>query len=178
MSAFNAKNLSYNKQEPSFLRKLKAEHGGDRSNVQHARPKKDRLKTGDEDEDEPTIIDEQGESLGKEEWAEMLRKEREGAEGKDEEGESKEGGMNGRKGHEEQELSREKQPVAEIGGSKKRRAGKVVGEAVASEEQAEEPKDMETKVDKKDASSTTTTTTTKKKKAKKIKLSFDEPDAG
>ena len=76
--AFNAKNLSYNKEDPSFLRKLKAEHGGDRSNVQIARPKKDRLKTGDDDEDEPTMVDEHGENLGKEEWEKMLKDEKDG----------------------------------------------------------------------------------------------------
>src|SRR3978361_1484798 len=73
--AFNAKNLQYDKREPAFLRKLKGEFGGldGRHNVQIARPKKDRLKTGDDDEDEPVILDEQGERIEKEEVDRRLK---------------------------------------------------------------------------------------------------------
>ncbi len=176
MSAFNAKNLSYNKQEPSFLRKLRAEHGGDRSNVQFARPKKERLKTGDGDEDEPTIVDEHGESLGKGEWEEMLKQEKVGGN----ECMGKQGGAADGNKKESSETpaksmlaSKEKQQVAEIGANKKRKVVKVVGEDTGSDEATKEHKLADADRDeKKDACSTV------KKKTKKIKLSFDEPDDG
>ena len=179
MSAFNAKNLEYNRQEPSFLRKLKAEHGGDRSNVQFARPKKDRLKTGHGDEDEPTIVDEHGHSLGKGEFEEMLKKEKEGAK-EEKEGEHGQGEVNGsdeRREDLQQESFREKQQVAEIGTSKRRKAVKVVADETATEKkerdnkwEKDEPKSKEAQ--KKPAARTT------KKKTKKVKLSFDDTNDG
>ena len=168
--SFKAKDLTYNKQEPSFLRKLKEEHAGVRNNVQFARPRKDRLKAGDADEDEPTIVDESGERLGKEEWEEMLRKEKDGGGDRKAEAVVEEG--------KEQEDSkgvadREKQQIAEIGAGKKRKAVKVVGEEDKGKEPATKMKGTEDrKSDAKDASKAP------KKKAKKIKLSFDEPDEG
>ena len=48
------------------------------------------MRTGDADEDGPTITDEHGEGVGKEEWEQMLRKERDGEGGaKVEDGEEK-----------------------------------------------------------------------------------------
>lgn len=131
------------------------------------------MKTGDGDEDEPTIVDEKGESLGKEEWEAMLRKAK-----------GEEGGKEGEQGNEQetieedrkQEETREKQQVAEIGKSKKRKAVKVIEDESgtkpdASTEQSKAPTDIK-KSERKD------TSTTAKKKTKKIKLSFDEPDGG
>ncbi|MCJ1256128.1 hypothetical protein MMC24_003948 [Lignoscripta atroalba] len=55
---FNAKNLSYESQEPSFLRKLKSEYGGDVSG-RHERPLARPRKLKDEaDDDGPTYVDE------------------------------------------------------------------------------------------------------------------------
>ena len=172
MSAFNAKNLEYNREEPSFLRKLKAEHGGDRSNVQFARPKKDRLKTGDDGEDEPTIVDEHGESLGKGEWEEMLKKEKEAARegGKEQEGDEHDGRVVNGEARKD-EGAREKQQMAEIGANKKRKVVRVIGEETATDGKNEDPKGNE-KPNEKPAASTT------KKKTKKVKLSFDDPNDG
>lgn len=174
--SFKAKDLTYNKQEPSFLRKLREEHGGVRNNVQIARPKKERLKTGDADEDEPTMVDEQGDNLGKERWEEMLRKEREG--GKDDAGgigevdatgkeESRDGG--------EKNRPREKQQMAEIGASKKRKAIRVVDEEKVADDSRAESKSAITKGLKSEHRPKVPKIP---KKAKKIKLSFDEPDEG
>ncbi|KAL2429598.1 hypothetical protein ABEF95_007963 [Exophiala dermatitidis] len=182
--AFNAKNLSYNKQEPAFLRKLKGEFGGldGRHNVQIARPKKDRLKTGDDDDD-PVILDEQGERVEKEEFE---RRRREGDEVKEstptETGEAKVEGESGTN------AERERQKVTEIGSStalKKRKVGKVVGaedegEPDGKHETHEPPKKAQAA--QKEAEDGESTNTKKpgsgaaKKKAKKIKLSFDDPD--
>src|ERR1700750_161362 len=80
--AFNAKNLNYHIREPVFLCTLKDEEGGldGRHNVQIARPKKDRLKTGDDDEDEPVIVDEQGDRIEKAEFERRVKGEDEAEE--------------------------------------------------------------------------------------------------
>ena len=75
--AFNAKNLHYEKQEPAFLRRLKAENTSDRHNVSIARPRKPRLETGDDDG--PTIVDEQGENVTDKECQDLLRGKTRGA---------------------------------------------------------------------------------------------------
>ncbi|KIV93240.1 hypothetical protein PV10_04469 [Exophiala mesophila] len=182
--AFNAKNLHYDKQEPAFLRRLKGQFGGDdgRHNVQIARPKRDRLKTADDDDD-PLIVDEQGETVAKEEYERRLK-------GEDVDPTAEADGEASKKAPDsqtEQDAGQaERQKVTGIGDSKakKRKVGKVVGgdgqdevsgpssvkeqdagaeKGVASSKEAEKVKGQDAPV-------------TKKKKAKKIKLSFDEPD--
>lgn len=165
MSSFNAKNLAYIKQEPSFLRKLREQHGSDRSNVQIARPKKDRLKTSDGDEDEPTIVDESGETVEKAEWEERLKKEQEGP-GADQKAGNGDGDDGYVKSLETNTDGREKQQIADLGATKKRKVGRVIG----SEGEGGAMVSDDKKVEKK------TTSTTIKKRPKKIKLSFDEPD--
>ncbi|EXJ78829.1 hypothetical protein A1O1_09231 [Capronia coronata CBS 617.96] len=188
--AFNAKNLEYNKQEPAFLRKLRGEFGGldGRHNIQIARPKKDRLKTGDDDDD-PVILDEQGERVDK---AEFERRMKEDEVEKELAGEVNGEGEPEAQGEAERQKATERQRVTEIGaatGPKKRKAVKVVGEygedgegdsnenhsddnsgshsKQVAHKKAEESEAKPTK--KKDS-------VTAKKKAKKIKLSFDDPD--
>jgi hypothetical protein len=169
MSAFNAKNLSYTKQEPTFLRKLREQHGSDRSNVQIARPTKDRIKTSDGDEDEPTIFDEHGETLGKDEWEQRLKKDQDHRE------EGEEGGKSDEKdGVATDDRSgaggdKDRRQVAEAGVTKKRKVGKVVG--AENEEQDEGRSEKQNDKIRKPS-----TAGTKKKKPKKVKLSFDEPD--
>lgn len=68
---FNAKNLHYEKQEPAFLQRLRAENPSDRQNVSIARPRKPRLETGDDDG--PTIVDEQGENVTEQDYQDLLR---------------------------------------------------------------------------------------------------------
>ena len=179
--AFNSKNLHYDKQEPSFLRKLKGQFGeGDgRHNVQIARPKRDRLKTADDDDD-PLIVDEQGETVEKEEYERRLKGEdpeelRDGISATVTEGSvfkaAEDAGQ-----HERQKLS-------EIGGisTKKRKVGKIVGvEEEVEDQKSSAAKSAGTGVDQPQKSSNKMvvkdSTASKKKKAKKIKLSFDEPD--
>jgi len=178
--AFNSKNLHYEKQEPAFLRRLRGEHGSDRQNVQFARPNKSRLKTGDED-DAPTMVDEEGENVSKEEYERMMKeKEKEEVGKEDKVGED--AGVGQKKGSEEVREDDEgklrgekKQIVVEAGaGTKKRKAVKVVGEEermgdglVLQGSKAQREKETDA-VPVKQAGT--------KKKAKKIKLSFDEPE--
>ncbi|KIW90928.1 uncharacterized protein Z519_08711 [Cladophialophora bantiana CBS 173.52] len=177
--AFNAKNLQYNKQEPSFLRRLRGEVGGldGRHNVQIARPKKDRLKTGDDEEDEPVIVDERGERIEK---AELERRMKGGDE--TEQSAEKEAGAQAEEAKQNPEHS-ERQMVSRIGASansKKRKVGKVVG--------GEDEDDRDSTVNKAPKQGTGPKEkddkhpaakigpVAPKKKGKKIKLSFDDPD--
>ena len=173
--------LAYNKQEPSFLRKLREEHGGPRNNVQISRPKKDRLRTGDEGEDDPVILDEAGENVAKEEWEGMLNREKEASTlGTVAETESKD---ELRRAEAEGESAREKQKVSQIGSTKKRKAGKVISRGEDAEHETKGDK-AKLKEDKKAHSDELTSKESQPaippskttKKAKKIKLSFDEAD--
>jgi Domain of unknown function (DUF4604) len=75
--AFNATNLHYEKQEPAFLRRLRSENNSDRHQVSVARPRKPRLENGDDDE--PTIVDEKGETLTEKQYQQLLHGEAEDA---------------------------------------------------------------------------------------------------
>lgn len=167
--------LEYEKQEPSFLRKLREQHGGPRNNVQFARPKKDRLKMGDDGEDDPVIVDETGEDVAKDVWEERLRKDKEVVslgDGQEPDGKEQQPGVS------DHNASRDKQRTAEIGAAKKRKAAKVI----ADEDDNRDAGDK----DSTRASVNTGDDTAKKrpkatpakpkKKAKKIKLSFDDPE--
>ncbi|KAI9796967.1 MAG: hypothetical protein M1825_006281 [Sarcosagium campestre] len=72
--AFNAKNLSYELKEPSFLRKLKSQYGGgdaQRHERPIARPK--RLRTGDDEDDEPTYVDDEtNQTISKDEYLTLV----------------------------------------------------------------------------------------------------------
>lgn len=167
--------LEYEKQEPSFLRKLRAEHGGPRNNVQFARPKKDRLRTGDEGEDDPVIVDETGEDVAKDAWEERLRLEKEGASGGD-----------GKKPDEKEkhpaisdhDAVRDKQKTAEIGATKKRKAGKVIADEESSKGNGDKDLSTTSLNSEKDTGKKAAgdIQAKPKKKAKKIKLSFDDPE--
>src|SRR5271156_1288106 len=120
---FNAKNLAYSAPEPAFLRRLRGEHGGDRSNLQITRPKKSRLEMEDE-EDGPTMVDETGGVVTKEELEEMNKGrtgltlgEKKGASLVADETERNEAKPKGEEG----DGSSERQAIAEIGSSRKRR---------------------------------------------------------
>jgi len=175
--AFKAKDLEYDKHEPAFLRRMRGEYGGldGRHNVQIARPKKDRLKTGDDDDD-PVIVDEQGELVEK---SEFERRQKQGEDHDQQPGAEEvkhDGEVTGK------EQPSERQKVTEIGSSgtlKKRKAAKVVGAedddgdkgaGVTGSKLEEAETDGEIKVAKKKDAGVT------KKKGKKIKLSFDEPE--
>lgn len=181
MSQFNAKNLTYDKSEPAFLRRMKAGYDSQdgRNNIQHTRPSKSRLKTADGDEDEPVILDESGDIVERGVWEGMVR----GEAGKNDQGKDvAEGGSkvekdgNEKVGGGEVVEEREGQKVAEVGVSalKKRKAVKVIN----STEDEREGKDlvMPKSSERSGFSERKPSTEKPKKKAKKIKLSFDEPE--
>lgn len=172
--------LEFTKQEPAFLRKLREQHGGPRNNVQAPRPKKDRLRTGDDDEDEPVILDESGENVAKEDWEGMLKREKDGeaADGVNEGDEGSEQKAGESTTNSANAGVREAQKVAEIGAAKKRKVGKVIGEQEGEDDSSgKRTSDAAKSTSEQSSKPQTGSITAKaKKKAKKIKLSFDEPD--
>ncbi|KAG0648926.1 hypothetical protein D0Z07_4792 [Hyphodiscus hymeniophilus] len=172
MSKITPKNLSYDPTLPPFLQRLQENNSSrdGRNGFQSARPKKAR-NPEDEVEDEPVYFDEEsGETLSKREW-----EEKEKAEEGDDGGEhGKEGEEQGR-GHEEKKAG-EKESIAAIGGSKKRKAGKVIG---ANDEDGDEKVKEVIAGDinrvKKDEAKKGEGKIVKKK-GKKVKLSFGDEE--
>ncbi|KAL1961691.1 hypothetical protein VTN77DRAFT_1329 [Rasamsonia byssochlamydoides] len=172
--AFNAKNLRYEANEPSFLRKLRDQYGGGDS-IRHARPQQRPRKPKDDDDDGPTYVYEgTNDIISKEEYEALVR----GDDEKKDESTGQTGSLP--EGSEAKPSSSEKetdtldaeedgpksqQKLAEIGGQKKRKQAKVVGEENVAE--------RETDTVREDNPSTRRVDKPKQKK-KKIKLSFDE----
>ena len=122
MSKITPKNLSYDSTLPPFLQRLQANNISldGRSEFQSARPKKPRNADADA-EDEPVYFDEEsGETLTKKEWEDKDK-----AENVDEDGNAQSG--DGKEGLATEKKEAEKEKIAAIGASKKRKAGKVVG---------------------------------------------------
>jgi hypothetical protein len=190
---FNARNLHFEKQEPTFLRKLRGEAAGrgdsDRHEVQQARPgKKPRLEM--DDDDGPTIVYEDeastsGGNVGREEYEMLMKRKGEGKGGSAGKGEEGEGDGQGEsagagKGGEDVEIAsrggeeREKQKVAEVGVMKKRKLGKVV----AGKDEEPEPGTKTSAAAHKTTEPAKPQVKPKAKASKKtVKLSFDEPDS-
>ncbi|KAK2767063.1 hypothetical protein FQN54_006381 [Arachnomyces sp. PD_36] len=168
--SFNAKNLSYEANEPAFLRRLKSQYGGSnaRQNPQQ-RPKK--LKNNDDDDDAPTYVEEgSNEVISKEEYEALVR----GDDPKDPEAsEDKEGQPEATtQGPAKDSAAKRAGPktrenIAGIGGPKKRKQAKVVGDEAAEGHGEEDEAQQRDSVANKPK---------QKKKKKKVKLSFDEPE--
>ncbi|KAF7955696.1 hypothetical protein EAE96_004622 [Botrytis aclada] len=189
MSKITPKNLSYDSTLPPFLQRLQSAHASSTSSGRHEFSIARARKPVDEDlerESEPVVFDEaSGDTVSKEEWE---RREREREEGK-------EGGTKENEGEgEEAEMEMEKKESAKmsvgIGGSKKRKVGKVI--AGLEEEENEMGEEGERSDDKslnktdignqkKDESGKTGAASKTKpkaaaKKGKKIKLSFGDDE--
>ncbi|PWY65566.1 hypothetical protein BO70DRAFT_366693 [Aspergillus heteromorphus CBS 117.55] len=145
--------------QPAFLQRLKNQYGDTSGRLERpiARPRKPKNET---DDDGPTYVDEESnEIISKEEYEALVRgdEDREGYNDnapKDPEDKGASGSGMGVDG------TASKQNVAEIGGPRKRKQAKVVGEEPRAEETKETPR--------KDSGSR------KAKQKKKIKLSFDD----
>lgn len=156
--------------EPAFLQRLKSQYGGEnsRENPQR-RPKRLR---NDDDDDAPTYVEEgSNEVISKEEYDALVR----GDDPKDPEADENGTGQTEAASNEavlpktaKGEDLKSRQNVAGIGGPKKRKQGKVVGDEAAGEEEEEG-------VDRQEQTSVANKPKQKKKK-KKVKLSFDEPE--
>ncbi|KAE8154963.1 hypothetical protein BDV25DRAFT_146761 [Aspergillus avenaceus] len=161
--SFNSKNLAYDAKEPAFLQRLKNQYGDTSGRLERpiARPR--LAKNNNDDDDEPTYVDEESnEVISKEDYEALVRDSNKETEGsmKDASGQ----GQSNReedKGSAEKEASLPKQNIAEIGGPKKRKQAKLIGEE-------DPPPEREEK------SSNDTGSRKPKQKKKKIKLSFDQ----
>lgn len=153
--------------EPAFLQKLRGQYGTTSGRLERpaARPRK--LKDGkDDDDDEPVYVDEESnEVISKEEYQALV-----GDSATEKEGEatlkepSTAGGED--KTHTLKESTTAKQSnLTEVGGQRKRKQAKVVGE--------DKPEVEQTKPENEEAQPKAPASR-KPKKAKKIKLSFDE----
>ena len=165
-----SKNLSYESTLPPFLQRLHDQNAGrgdqDRHERQIARPK--RAKTHDED-DEPTVVDESGELVSKE----SLEKMSSATNGDVEDGGNVKGSTDvdaepkASGAIQDDQLERSDQKVTDGTATKKRKAGKVVGEdSIGNGDDTNEKND----------SVTTKAAKKIKKKAKPIKLAFHNDD--
>jgi Domain of unknown function (DUF4604) len=167
MSKITPKNLHYDDTLPPFLARLRANNASSdgRHEYHIARPKKAR-NAEEEAEDEPVYFDEEtGETLTKTEW-ETQEVALAAEAGKEDAG----GRTEGVDLEEGEEGKENKEKLAAIGSSKKRKAGKVIGgdeeETTTEPEKKPISKPSSTKVEKGKPA----------KKGKKIKLSFGDDE--
>ncbi|OAL70514.1 hypothetical protein A7D00_5480 [Trichophyton violaceum] len=154
-----ANNLSYEKPEPSFLRKLRNEFGdGSDHHRSRPNPRPAKSKYAEDEDDGPTYVDEDNEVISKEKYLEMVA----GPKGDTEENEATKPPAD-EEAETERRTSKSKQNMAEIGASKKRKQGKVIGGG-------DVPEDQETSQAQSEAPKR------KKNTKKKIKLSFDDEE--
>lgn len=182
MSTIKSKDLSFNKQEPAFLRRIREANSGhgDRHERPIARPQRLRDPAQDE-EDAPTYVDEEGGTLSKAEYDALVASDRNDQYGEDATGintkpeETVGGNVEGELKGTEPKASgaiREearKATMVDVGGpSKKRKVAKVIGgESEGAEAGAGEGGAGKGKTGAKKA----------KKKGKPIKLSFGDDEA-
>ncbi|KAI9667358.1 MAG: hypothetical protein M1821_000173 [Bathelium mastoideum] len=164
----NLKNLSYESNEPSFLRKLRAENGGvtsDRQERPIARPK--RSKNTDDDDGPTFVLEESNNTLSKAEYEALIKAATGAKNDKTTDADtSVNNGPNGADTERGKAEGSDKKPAqqqtTEIGMTqKKRKLGKIVT-ADESHEATAEPKSGKRP----------------KKKAKAVKLSFGDDETG
>ncbi|KAJ5178191.1 uncharacterized protein N7500_000890 [Penicillium coprophilum] len=150
--------FEYEAKQPAFLQKLRGQYGDNTGRLERPALRPTRLKVNDDDDDdEPTYLDEESNKvISKEEYNALV-----GESGLKEEGEAGNSSKDNSTGDQDKsktELATSKQNnLTEVGGQRKRKQAKVVGEDNAEASEAQ-PK----------------ATSKKSKKPKKIKLSFDE----
>ncbi|KIL96033.1 hypothetical protein FAVG1_00772 [Fusarium avenaceum] len=155
----NSKNLSYDNSAPPFLAALRAQAAGARGPdpiLAAQRRSAKKRSSSEEAEDAPLVVDEDGNVVSLE---------------VDKDGVVKDNGDQDPEPAEVKEAAKESENKAAIGG-RKRKVGKVVGDAA---DEAKTEGDGDNK--KKDVTEKESAKNRKpKKKAKKIKLSFDEDE--
>ncbi|RAL14554.1 DUF4604 domain-containing protein [Aspergillus homomorphus CBS 101889] len=161
--SFKSKDLAYEAKEPAFLQRLRNQYGDNSGRLERpvARPRKPRE---EHDDDGPTYVDEESNDIiSKEEYEALVRgdKPTEDDDRPDQNQDKVTGPISeGSKPATESEASASKQNIAEIGGPRKRKQAKVVGEdAPAAESEDTKKRDSGAR---------------KPKQKKKIKLSFDD----
>ena len=167
-----SKDLRYESTLPPFLQRLHAQNSGrgdqDRHEREIARPK--RVQKDDED-DGPTVVDESGETVSKEDWEKMSRTEAGVEDGGNVTGDLSGNGdpvASGALPSEGAEGPKSTRKLTDGTSVKKRKAAKVVGEEDATQETAGSESPVKENSRPKKA----------RKKAKPIKLAFDDGEDG
>ena len=166
-----SKDLSYESTLPPFLQRLHAQKAGrgdlDRHEQPIARPKRAKAH---EEEDEPTVVDEAGETISKAELKKLTGPEDGDVDGGDENGKTagEESAERQGSGAIQDGSQRVDQKVTDGTATKKRKAAKVVGE------DEDGPAKVESEVQR--DSNPTKIIKKAKKKAKPIKLAFNDDD--
>ncbi|RDW63164.1 DUF4604 domain-containing protein [Aspergillus mulundensis] len=164
--SFNAKNLAYDAKEPAFLQRLRG-HYGDTSGGLERPSQRPRRAREDNEDDGPTYVDaESNEVISKEDYEAMVN-------GGDPQTAQPENGVKEKDAVADQDRdsnaadgAASKQNLAEIGGPRKRKQAKVVGDEVDEAAEAEKEKKEVRPKDSKPRKPM--------QKKKKIKLSFEE----
>ena len=166
-----SKDLSYESTLPPFLQRLHAQKAGrgdlDRHEQPIARPKRAKAH---EEEDEPTVVDEAGETISKAELEKLTAPENGDSDGGDENGKTvgQESAEPKGSGAMQDGSQRVDQKVTDGTATKKRKAAKVVGE----DEDGSATVDSEVHGESSPKKAIKKT----KKKAKPIKLAFNDDD--
>ncbi|KAL4887295.1 hypothetical protein BJY04DRAFT_175568 [Aspergillus karnatakaensis] len=160
--AFNAKNLAYDAKEPAFLQRLKGHYGSTSGGLERPISQRPRRPRDDNEDDGPTYVDaESNEVISKEDYEALVQGDSENQAEKPENGtKDQEAGAEEEGKKTKTEGATSKQTLAEIGGPRKRKQVKVVGEDSQDAEVEGWPKDPRPQKPK--------------QKKKKIKLSFEE----
>lgn len=163
-----AKDLTYDPSLPPFLQRLhaqKAGRGGDPHRHEHAIARPRKAKEQYED-DGPTIVDESGDVIGKEEMEKMAKDGANGNVVKEDGGEAQAKAVVQDGGVERKTDAQKVTDGSVAGASKKRKVAKVVGEEDKDEAEELEANGVEKEKPMKKS----------KKKSKPIKLAFDDGD--
>ncbi|KAI9711834.1 MAG: hypothetical protein M1820_001979 [Bogoriella megaspora] len=154
----NPKNLAYNANEPSFLRKLRSENAGLGSNTQERPIPRQKRARDPADDDGPTyVLEESNDTLSKAEYEALVKGDGGAEDGSKVVDEKEEGKKDG----DAKDGKSSEQQTAGVGKvQKKRKVGKVVGRD-EEQEGADEKAKKETKAKP-------------KKKTKGVQLSFGE----
>ncbi|KXG47712.1 uncharacterized protein PGRI_015820 [Penicillium griseofulvum] len=149
--------FEYDAKQPAFLQKLRGQYGDNTGRLERPALRPTRLKVNkDDDDDEPTYLDEESnEVISKEEYKALV--EESGPKGEDEASNLKDNSAGDQDKSQTEHSTSKQNNLTEVGGQRKRKQAKVVGEDNAEAEEVQ-PK----------------ATLKKSKKPKKIKLSFDE----
>lgn len=153
--------------EPAFLQKLRGQYGSNSGRLERPAARPRRLKDPkDDDDDEPVYIDEESnEVISKEEYRVLagVTTEKEGEASLEDQSTTESKG----KAHTQKEFTTAKQNnLTEVGGQRKRKQAKVVGE--------DKPEEQKVPGNGPDEAQPKPPASRKPKKTKKIKLSFDE----
>ncbi|KAJ5677754.1 uncharacterized protein N7477_003387 [Penicillium maclennaniae] len=151
--------LAYDAKEPAFLQKLRGHYGNNDGRLERPAMRPRKAKNSDDDDDAPVYVDEESnEVISKEEYQALVG----GTDSQTQEGGSKDQSAEGDdKASTLKEPSAKQNNLTEVGGQKKRKQAKVVGQDTIEEEA------------KPDSEERPKASARKSKKGKKIKLSFD-----